>query len=161
MGKVLNAFLRGWPGTVSRSLDTVIISVPNKSGGDIPFGAPVFNKSDATGAELWNTTTNQDMTKFIGFAVRSASKTPDTYGSSEGVYKNNEMMDVLVRGSLSVNANGTPKFGGKVYIVNSTGKLSASAGSSGSTTELTNCKWRGAADSNYHAELVVTERNIQ
>ena len=161
MGKVLNAFLRGWPGTVSRSIDAVIISVPNLSGADIPFGAPVFWNATNSSGEGWNTTTNQDMTKFIGFAVRSASKTPDTYGSNEGVYKNKDVMDVLVRGSLSVSANGTPKFGGKVYIVNSTGKISASAGTSGSTTELTNCKWRGTADTNYHAELVVTERNIQ
>ena len=161
MGKVLSDFKRGWPGTVSRSADTVIISLPNLSGGDIPFGAPVFLNSTSNGGEPWNTTTNQTFDKFVGFAVRSASKTPDTYGSSEAVYKNKEMMDVLVRGSLTVTNTGTPKLGGKVYIVNSTGKLSASAGAAGSTLELTNCKWRGTPDGNFHAELLVTERNIQ
>ena len=161
MGKVLSDFKRGWPGTVSRSADTIIISVPNLSGHDIAFGDPVFYNSTYNCGEGWNTTTNQTMEKFIGFAVRSASKTPDTYESSEAVYKNKEMMDILVRGSLSVNSSGVPKFGGKVYIVNSTGKLSASAGSAGTTTELTNCKWRTGADNAFHAELVVTERNIQ
>ena len=45
MGKVLSDFKRGWPGTVSRSADTIIISVPNISGPDIAFGDPVCYNS--------------------------------------------------------------------------------------------------------------------
>jgi len=42
MGKVLESFGYGVAGTPTRSIDEIIISVRNASGGDIPFGAPVF-----------------------------------------------------------------------------------------------------------------------
>ena len=42
MGKVQNGFGNGAPGAVSRSIDNIIISIKNASGGDIAFGAPVF-----------------------------------------------------------------------------------------------------------------------
>lgn len=42
MGKVLTSFTNGWPGSPSRSVDEIIISMKNGSDGNIPFGAPVF-----------------------------------------------------------------------------------------------------------------------
>ena len=45
MGKVLRRFDNGFTGAVSRSIDNIVVSVKNASGGAIPFGAPVFLKS--------------------------------------------------------------------------------------------------------------------
>ena len=42
MGKVLSRFTNGFTGAVSRSVDNIVSSMGNASGGDIPFGAPVF-----------------------------------------------------------------------------------------------------------------------
>ena len=42
MGKVQRYFGYGAAGTVTRSIDDVIISVRNASDSDIAFGAPVF-----------------------------------------------------------------------------------------------------------------------
>ena len=42
MGKVLGTFTNGFTGAVSRSIDNIIVSMKNGSGGEIPFGAPVF-----------------------------------------------------------------------------------------------------------------------
>ena len=75
MGKVQNHFTPGGPGTVTRSIDDIIISVRNASGGDIPFGAPVF--LGVNGAVPFDMEEPQDFTTFLGFAVRVADKTPD------------------------------------------------------------------------------------
>ena len=42
MGKVLSNFTNGWPGTPSRSVDEIIMSMRNGSDGEIPFGSAVF-----------------------------------------------------------------------------------------------------------------------
>jgi len=54
-----------------------VISIRNASDKDIAFGAPVFLGDD--GAEPFSTANPQDFTTFLGFAVRVADKTPDTY----------------------------------------------------------------------------------
>ncbi len=165
MGKVINHFLNGYPGAVTRSVDDIIISVKNAGETDIPFGAPVFNS--ARGAVPFNTTTPQDFSTFLGFAVRVADKTPDTYpdglfaSAPEGAWKPGDVMEVLVRGSiaLALLTAGTP--GGSVYVRKSDGKLSPSAGSEGSTVLLENVhirRPRGAGDQ--CCEAVVTTRNV-
>ena len=37
MGKVLGTFTNGFTGAVSRSIDNIIVSMKNGSGGEIPF----------------------------------------------------------------------------------------------------------------------------
>ena len=106
MGKVQSHFTPGGPGTVTRSVDDIIISVRNASGGDIPFGAPVF--LGVNGAVPFDMEEPQDFTTFLGFAVRVADKTPDTYPAGqfndppEGAWHAGDVMEVLVRGGIAV-----------------------------------------------------------
>ena len=64
MGKVLNAFGYGTPGTVTRSVDEIVISVRNASGVDIPFGDPVFMTEN--GAVPFSTDNPQEFADFLG-----------------------------------------------------------------------------------------------
>ncbi len=169
MGKVLQTFGNGQPGAVSRSKDDIIISVKNASDKDIAFGAPVFLGDD--GAEPFSTANPQDFSAFLGFAVRVEDKTPDTYpqgqfndGGSEGEvgkWKAGDVMEVLVRGSVTIGLSSTGSFGGNVYIRKSDGKLTASAGASGSSVLLENVRVRRPRDSySSCCEAVVNKRNI-
>lgn len=165
MGKVQEVFGIGSAGAVTRSIDDIIISVRNAGGTDIPFGAPVFMTTD--GAVPFNLTTPQEFASFLGFAVRVADKTPDTYATGqfgnppEGVWHPNDTMEVLVRGGIAVTlvANGTN--GGKVYIRKSDGKLTPEAGSSGTTVLLENVRIRNHRNTyGPCAEVIVNKRNI-
>ena len=77
VGKVQAVFGNGSPGAITRSVDDIVISVKNAGEGDIAFGTPVFLASG--GAVPFNTESPQDFSSFLGFAVRIADKTPDTY----------------------------------------------------------------------------------
>jgi len=173
MGKVLSVFTNGFPGAVTRSVDDIIISVRNNSESDIPFGAPVFiDNAGASGAVPFDPAAPQEFSAFLGFAVRVADKTPDTYprgqffsaGSPEpqGVWKPNEPMDVLVRGTVAVEMNASGARGGSVYVRKTDGRLTPSAGASGTTLLLENVRIRTprAASGNTCAEVVVNRRNI-
>ena len=75
MGKVLSTFQNGYAGAVSRAVDAIIHAWPNKATAAIPFGAPVFMNAAKTGVTPGSATSEYD--DFVGFAVRSPSKTPD------------------------------------------------------------------------------------
>ena len=169
MGKVLQIFGHGQPGSISRSVDDIVISVKNASDKDIAFGAPVFLGDN--GAVPFSTANPQDFTAFLGFAVRVADKTPDTYpqgqfndGAGEGevgCWKAGDVMEVLVRGSIAVPLSATGSPGGNVYIRKSDGKLTASAGASGSSVLLENVRIRRSRDAfSSCCEAVVNKRNI-
>ena len=159
MGKVLNKFLNGYPGAVSRSADTVILSLRNASGGDIPFGAPVFLASDENACRTFiDGSSTQD--NFLGFAVRAADKTPDTYGSNQAAYGVGDPVDVLVRGSVGISVETSAYTGNNVYIRKSDGKFVTSAGAEGSTVLLPNVTVRTLRDTAQRAEVVVTKRNL-
>jgi len=169
MGKVLQIFGHGQPGSISRSVDDIVISIRNASDKDIAFGAPVFLGDD--GAEPFSTANPQDFTTFLGFAVRVADKTPDTYpqgqfndGAGEGevgCWKAGDVMEVLVRGSVAIPLSATGSPGGNVYIRKSDGKLTASAGASGSSVLLENVRIRRSRDAfSSCCEAVVNKRNI-
>ncbi len=171
MGKVQQIFSHGQPGSVSRSIDDIIISIKNASDSDIPFGAPVFLEGYGDGAAPFSTENPQDFSTFLGFAVRVADKTPDAYpqgqfndGTGEGEvgkWKAGDLMEVLVRGSIAIPLSATGSPGGHVYIRKSDGKLTASAGASGSSVLLENVRIRRSRNA-YSAccEAVVKERNI-
>lgn len=166
MGKVQARFGNGFAGAVSRSIDDIIISVRNAGSVDIPFGAPVFMTSD--GAVPFDIATPQEFASFLGFAVRVADKTPDEYPSGQfgtppqGVWHPGDVMEVLVRGSIAVASAASGTQGGKVYVRKSDGKITATAGSSGSTVELENVRIKRPRDaSGSCAEVVVLNRNIQ
>ena len=165
MGKVQDVFYNGRPGAISRSVDDIVISVKNASEAAIPFGAPVFLTEN--GAVPFDISDPQAFTSFLGFAVRVPDKTPETYPQGqyndppEGVWNAGDVMEVLVRGSIVIPMAVAGSAGGAVFIRKSDGQLTASAGSSGSTVELTNVHVRnprGSVDVN--AEVVVSTRNI-
>ena len=168
MGKVQANFGNGYSGAVSRSIDDIIISIRNDSSADIPFGAPVFLVSGGYGAVPFDLSTPQDFTTFLGFAVRVADKTPDEYPSGQfgtppqGVWHPGDVMEVLVRGSIAVAGVTTGVRGGNVYIRKSDGKITTSAGASGTTVLLENVRVKHPRDySSGSLEVVVLNRNIQ
>ena len=159
MGKVLKEFKNGYAGAISRSLDDVVISLRNASGGEIAFGAPVFLVPGEKACRGFINGTSTAET-FLGFAVRAADKTPQTFGSSHGAYKANEPVDVLVRGSTVLNMESVANPGDSVYIRKADGKLVNSAGSEGTTLKLPNVTVRASRDTARRAEVVITKRNL-
>lgn len=159
MGKVLSTFLNGMSGAISRSVDDVVVSFRNMSGGAIPFGAPVFLNAAGTGITLFVAGTT-DSDRFVGFAVRIPDKTPETFDSNAGQYNANDPVDVLVRGSMAVRIDSAAAAGSSLYMRKSDSKIVASAGAEGSTVQLPHVTVRTARDSASVCEVVVTERNI-
>ena len=159
MGKVLGTFTNGFVGAASRSIDNVIISMKNGNGGEIPFGAPVFQVSGENSCRAFDESTSTDA-NFLGFAVRVPDKTPETYDGNEGVFKVGDPVEVLVRGSVVLQFAAMAQPGASVYIRKADGVLVTSAGSSGTTLELPNVKVRTMADNNRRAEVVVLKRNL-
>ncbi len=159
MGQVLNTFKNGFPGAISRSADDIVISLRNAGDAAIPFGAPVFLKNAEQSCLPFDASAST-AEKFLGFAVRAADKTPETYGSAEAAYAVNDPVDILVRGSVVVriDTNATP--GQPVYIRKSDGKLTTQPGAEGSTLLLPNVTVRQSRDSLWRAEVVVRNRNI-
>lgn len=164
MGKVQSVFGNGSPGAVSRSADDIVISVKNAGTTDIPFGAPVFMTPD--GAMPFNTADPQDFGSFLGFAVRIADKTPETYPRDQsgeaqaGVWRPGDVMEVLVRGGISVPLSASGSAGGEVYIRRSDGALTGMAGQSGTTVLLENVRIRNPQRSGECcAEVTVNSRN--
>jgi len=165
MGKVQNVFGYGSPGAVTRSVDNIVIAVRNASDRDIPFGAPVFMTD--YGAVPFDTANPQEFETFLGFAVRVADKTPDTYPRGQftdaqaGVWSAGDVMEVLVRGSIALSTNQAGSKGGKLYIRKSDGKLTTSAGASGTTVLLENVRIRTPRnDWSACCEAVVNRRNL-
>ena len=165
MGKVQEIFGNGSPGAVTRSVDDIVISVRNASDGDIPFGAPVFLTD--SGAVPFNLSTPQNFTTFLGFTVRVADKTPDSYPAgqfntvSAGAWHAGDVMEVLVRGGIALPLAVAGMRGNKVYIRKSDGKLTTAAGSEGTTVLLENVRVRNQRDTRSGCcEAIVNKRNI-
>ena len=151
-------FSNGFPGAVSRSKDDVIVSLRNYSGASIPFGAPVFKVSGERSCKPYTDGLTGD--EFLGFTVRIAAKTPDTFGSKTACYGPNEAIDVLTRGSIVLEFANTALPGSAVYLRKADGKLVTAPGAEGTTIQLPNCTVRSTRDNNRCAEVVVTKRNI-
>lgn len=164
----------GYPGTVSRSVDTIITAKKIKSrkykdqelASSIAFGEAVILNEDNTYSKFGENNTAKD---FIGIAVREVKQTID-YHSSTGEYLPNEIMDVLNRGSITVNCNnGTPTAGGKVFIRikenpaipdGKVGQFEAIADTE-NTIEIPNLKWAtNKLDKNSVAEVTILTRTI-
>ena len=160
MGKVLASISNGFPGTVSRSIDNVIISMKNYSGGEIPFGAPVFLQSGQGACQVFDPDTSTEEA-FLGFTVRVPDKTPDTYGSDTAAYATNDPVDVLVRGSVVLQFGGSVNPGSSVYIRKSDGVLVTDAGASGTTFQLPGVTVRTVSDGSSRAEVILKTRNIR
>ena len=173
MGKVLSTFDIGWPGAISRSVDDIVVSLKNGGSAAIPFGAPVFLTSDGEGVVAYDPDTSpaQTFASFVGFAIRVAGKTPDTYpvqqdmssirSDQSGVWNPKEPVEVLVR-TIAVETSVGFLPGGDVYLRVSDGALVPEAGEEGETFLLENVKMRTPQGNNRPcSEVLITARNIQ
>ena len=174
MGKVLSTFDIGWPGAISRSVDDIVVSLRNDGTAAIPFGAPVFLTADGEGVVAFdpNASPAQTFASFVGFAVRVANKTPDTYPAGQdmssirndqsGAWNPKEPVEVLVRGTIAVPTTVGFLPGGNVYLRKEDGALVPEAGETGETILLENVKMRNPQGNNRPcSEVLVTTRNIQ
>ena len=159
MGKVLKKFTNGWPGAVSRSIDNIILAMKNGSGADIPFGTPLFLTPTENSCKPFDASTSTPE-NFLGFAVRAADKTPDTYGSDLAAFGPDDPVEVLTRGSTVLCFENNVYAGASVYIRKSDGKLVTSPGAEGTTVLLPGVTVRSARDANHCVEVVLTKRNI-
>ena len=157
MGKVLKSFSNGYAGAIARSLDDVVLALANKSGEEIPFGAPVALSADKTGIVPFDASSHT-AADFVGVTVRNPSKTPDTYGSSSGSYAANELADVLVRGHIVVALDGGSALGAAVGVSASTGGFTTDSGEG--IVTLTNAHVSAVTDGNDRAEILLNTRNI-
>ena len=165
MGKVQAVFGNGSPGAITRSVDDIIISVRNAGETDIPFGAPVFMTPE--GAVPFDIENPQEFFTFVGFAVRVADKTPDTYpqdqsgGEQAGTWKPGDVMEVLVRGGITVELAAGGETGDPVYLRKSDGALTAVSGQEGTTVLLENVRIRRPAGAGgRNTEVTVNKRNL-
>lgn len=165
MGKVQAAFGNGSPGAITRSVDDIVISVKNAYSGEITFGTPVF--LEAGGAVPFNTAAPQDFSGFLGFAVRAAEKTPDIYPQDQsgeeqaGTWKPGDVMEVLVRGGITVELAAGGETGDPVYLRKSDGALTAVSGQEGTTVLLENVRIRRPAGAGgRNTEVTVNKRNL-
>ncbi len=163
MGKVLSKFTNGFPGTVTRENDYVIVALKNVGQTVIKPGDPVFLYNGVTPGGvrgfIANTTTEND---FVGIAVRNPSKTQAIEGQSESEYKVGEVVDVLVQGCTCVPCGtSSAKIGNQVYIRKSDSVLVTSAGSEGTTVPLPDTYIREPRDSASNVEIVITKRHLQ
>ena len=160
MGKVLSAFNNGYPGSVSRAVDNVITAFANKSSNPIPFGKAVVLNENKDGVIPFDPTTHTG-DNFLGVAVRNPSKTPDTYGSHTGSYAPGELVDVITRGSVTVEmANSTGGLGTPVSIYKSNGKFIATTTTGENYIPLNNVHLSARADGDNRAEILINTRQI-
>ncbi len=159
MGKVLRKFINGYPGSVSRSADNVIISVRNAAEAAIPFGTPVFLVPGDRACRMFEADVTTPET-FLGVTVRAADKTPETYGSNQAAYEVGDPVDVLVRGSTVLAMERAASPGAGVYIRKADGKVVASAGAEGTTVQLPGVTVRTMRDNARCSEVVLTRRNV-
>ena len=158
MGKVLSSFNHGWPGTIARSVDDIVISMPNLSDKPIAYGMPVVLSDNKDGVIPFDCDLYYPQ-DFIGVTVRTPSKTPAEYGSSEGSYAPGEMVDILVRGHITVQiSKGIPDVCDTVAIEKATNLF---AGGSGQDyIVLPNAIFSATKDDNMRIEILLKERNL-
>ena len=162
MAGILRGFAAMIPGTISRGVDDIVISLRNADTNNIVPGDAVFIKNDSNGMGCTRVQSNSTAAQFIGIAVRVPDKTNETYGSNDPApWKPGEPVDILVRGSVVVPTDYIACTAGNTVHLNlADGKYKAAA-VSGETIELTNCHWRlPAASSNNRAEVVINTRNL-
>lgn len=165
-GKVIGIqFNNGYPGTISRLGDEISRTRPLKEGtADLYFGDPVIQNTDGTFQKFGAGNT---AAQFAGVAMRRIKSATQYSNQNRGFYTDQEPVDALLRGGVTVNVNvGNPNVGGSVYI-----RVAANAGvpagviggfetaaDSTNTILLTNAKWSTTKDANGVAELTILTR---
>lgn len=149
----------GYAGSYSRQPDTIIDTHPLEGTDNVTFGAAVVVGTNGAVKAVSGSSTAAD---FIGIALREVKSATDYLNQNTGAYVPTDAVAVLKRGCANVICqNGTPAFDGAVYMriaANASypnaviGGFEATADGA-NTVELTNVKWKGAADVNGVAEL--------
>ena len=156
----------GFRGAVSRQPDTLIQSYVNSGNANIEFGAPVVFDT-ATGGVRKVAASGDAATAIIGLAVRRMGQ-PYADDPKGYYYKKGDVVDVLVRGSMTVELEATTGIAarGTVYVNPTTGELT-SVSSHGSDSDavahlaLPNTVFAtGNYDSNNVAEVTILSRSI-
>lgn len=153
IGKTLNY---GYPGTVSRASDTVILSYPVVDG-LIKFGAPVV--FDAAKNAVAPVSADSEAANIIGIAVREVRQPYED--SEEGwYYKEGDVCNVLVRGTAVVEVGVATGMAarGAVYVKADDGSWTSV---SESNLAVSNAIFAtGKVDGNSIAEITLLERLI-
>lgn len=147
----------GFRGAVSRQPDTLIQPYTNVGDANIQFGAPVVY--DATNGGVRALASTDAATDIIGLAVRRVGQ-PYSDDAQGWYYKKGDTVDVLVRGSMTVELKATTSITarGQVYVDPSDGELT-----SVSTNNLAVPNTRfatGKYDSNNIAEVTILARSM-
>lgn len=162
-GKVIGTTLPlGFAGNVSRMSDNVIVpykyDIAHASDGNIQFGEPVA--LDTTNGGIRKLTADDaNGNVIIGLAVRRLGQ-PKADNANGWYYEPGETVDVLVRGSMSVELHATTgiALGGQVYAIPSTQKLTSV---STSNLAVPNCIFgTGVAGTDKIAEVTITKRSV-
>ena len=166
-GKVIGKTLPfGFRGNPSRNPDTLIDSFVNTGSANIEYGEPVVYDPSTKGVRKI-TSTDTGSVLVIGIAVRRIGQ-PYADSPSGYYYKQHDMVDVLIRGSVTVELAAATSIAahGAVYVRNGYGGASKPAGgivcaSGDDTVLIPNAVFTtGEYDTNNIAEITILERSI-
>lgn len=157
----------GYAGSYSRQPDMVVHSHPLAGDAEVTFGKALVYGENGAVVPVSADTVSAD---FVGVAAREVKSATDYRKQNVGNYQPGEAVSVFKRGCINVLCqNGTPTFGGDVYVrvkINESYPNAAVGGfeavaDSLNSVKLTNAKWRGNADANGVAELdILTRINV-
>ena len=166
-GKVIGKTLPfGFRGNPSRSPDTIIEPFVNTGSANIEYGEPVVYDPSTKGVrKIASTDTGSVL--IVGIAVRRIGQ-PYADDPQGYYYKQYDMVDVLVRGSIMVELAAATSIAahGAVYVRNGSGGSSKPAGgivcaSDTDTVQMPNAVFAtGEYDANNIAEITILTRSI-
>ncbi|MBR1821496.1 MAG: DUF2190 family protein [Clostridia bacterium] len=147
----------GFRGAVSRQPDTLIQPYTNTGEANIEFGAPVV--FDTTNGGVRKIASGDAATDIIGLAVRRMGQ-PYADDPKGYYYKKGDTVDVLVRGSMTVELKAITGIAarGKVYVDPADGELTSVATDNLAVPNAIFAT--GNVDSNNVAEVTILSRNI-
>jgi hypothetical protein len=154
----------GYAGSMTRSSDAVVVNRVNVGG--LVFGAAVQLNPDNTVSALNESSTDE---RFLGFAVRIVKQQQDIH-ETLGNYRDGELTDVMVRGSMAVHFRGAgaPTAGGAVYIRTALNPALPgaqvgdveSAPDGANSIQVTNARFTTGSASDGLVEVTITERSV-
>lgn len=154
----------GYRGSVARTPDALIQAHCNVGDEPILFGEPVVYDTALKGVRKIKTT-DTDNTGIIGLAVRRMGQ-PYADDASGWYYAKGDEVDVLVRGTMTVELKDTASIAarGQLYVANGNNSMTAGdlycATATGRVAVPNTYFTVGAFDENKIAEVTILERKI-
>ena len=161
IGKKLNF---GYRGNVARTPDVIIAPYCNVGSDAIPYGVPVVYDTTNKGVRMIGTS-DTDNTGIIGIAVRHIGQ-PHSDSSDGWYYAVGETVDVLLRGSITVELKDVTSIAarGALYVANGNNSTTAGdlycASGSGKVQVPNTFFSTGEYDGNKIAEVTILERKM-